>query len=292
MLSNRLAFVVGALAMLAAACAGPSGSGPQISQQIDSPTTQGEGPRFTTTTAAPSPVTAPYSSEAYVTTPFFDDFLGTSVDESKWEIATWNEHGGQTGRARATVSNGYLNLGLVNDPNQGVLSSALQTRSEFFQGRWETRLKASSCPGVLNSMFTIDWDNTAVSGSGSDGTKQEIDIELLSNSFTGSNGRVQFALHASGLTSRDTNPDIPLGFDPSAGFHTYGYDIKSDRIEWFVDGRTLWTYNYSGNPIAITHPYMFKLNFWTGGSWVGGPPPSGLQCNYQIDWVRFTPSST
>ena len=46
MLSNRLAFVVGALAMLAAACAGPSGSGPQISQQIDSPTTQWEGPRL------------------------------------------------------------------------------------------------------------------------------------------------------------------------------------------------------------------------------------------------------
>ena len=228
-------------------------------------------------------------AEVYAGEPFFDDFDGSAIDETRWQIATWSEHDGQTGRERTTVEAGNLKLVLINDASQGVLSSAIQTRDEFHYGCWEARLKASSCDGVLDSMYTIDWDDTSQSGADDDGTKQEIDIELLSKSFTGTDGRVHYALHAAGLDSTDTNPDLLLGFDPSADFHVYGYEITPEGIDWFVDDQILWCIRYDENPITIDAPYMLKLNFWTGGSWVQGPPPEGTECVYLIDWVRFTP---
>lgn len=231
----------------------------------------------------------PEPAEDYAKEAFFDDFDGNELDESVWQIATWSEHGGQTGSARCTVEDGHLKMVLINDASAGVLSSAIQTRDEFYYGRWEARLKASSCPNVLNSFYTIDWDDTSSSASTSDGTKQEIDIELLSKSFTGNDGRVHFALHADGLDSSDTNPDLELGFDPSADFHVFGYDITPEGIEWFVDDRVVWSVRYDENPITIDAPYMLKLNFWTGGNWVLGPPPEGMECVYLIDWIRFTP---
>jgi len=231
----------------------------------------------------------PEPAEEYAAEPFFDDFDGSAIDETRWQIATWSEHGGQTGRERTTIEEGNLKLVLINDASQGVLSSAIQTRDEFLYGRWEARLRASSCDGVLNSMYTIDWDDTSQSGADDDGTKQEIDIELLSKSFASTDGRIHYALHAAGLDSTDTNPDLLLGFDPSVDFHVYGYEITPEGIDWFVDDQILWSIRYDENPITIDAPYMLKLNFWTGGEWVLGPPPAGVECVYLIDWVRFTP---
>lgn len=216
---------------------------------------------------------------------FRDDFNGNTVNESVWEIATWSEHGGQTGRERVYVKDGYLHMIFKND-NGIFLSSALQSRKEFLYGRWEARLKPSSVPGVLNSFYTIDWNGE---GSG-DGTKQEIDIEFLTSSFGKDRGEVHVAVHAAGLKSFDTNPDIKLDFNPSDDFHVWGFDIKSDKIEWFVDGKILYTYYYDDNEVKITAPYQLKLNCWSQvGQWIQGPPPSGVECVYLIDWVRFTP---
>lgn len=210
------------------------------------------------------------------------------MDSSKWQVATWNEHGGQTGTERCYVENGNLNMLFVNDSANGWLSSAIQTRDEFYYGRWEARLKPSNVPGVLNSMYTIDWDNTAVAGDG-DGTKQEIDIEFLTFAFTGKDGKVHFALHEAGSPSTETNPDVQLGFDPSADYHIWGIDISPQKIEWFVDKTVLKTIYYDENAVRIDAPYQLKLNFWTSENWINGPPSPDVKAVYLIDWVRFTP---
>jgi beta-glucanase (GH16 family) len=215
--------------------------------------------------------------ESYVKTPFFDDFNGTQVDSSA---------------ERSYVEDGNLKMIFINDSTQGYLSSAIQTREEFYYGRWEARLKPSNVPGVLNSMYTLDWDNTVDGSSSRDGTKQEIDIEFLTFAFTGDDGRVHFAVHAEGLSSFDTNPDVLLGFDPSADFHVWGFDITPEKIEWFVDDQVLWTYDYAENPIIIDAPYVLKFNFWSSTDWINGPPVADTEIVYLIDWVRFTPYGT
>jgi beta-glucanase (GH16 family) len=221
-------------------------------------------------------------SDEFPEAEFEDGFDDGQIDESVWQIGTWVEHGGQTGRDRCYVEDGFLNLVFVNDSEEGYLSSAIQTREEFLYGRWEARLKPSSVPGVLNSMYTIDW------GDG-DGTKQEIDIEFLTYTFYGDFGEVHFAVHADGFDSFNTNPDIELDFNPSEGFHVWGFEITPLNIRWFVDDEVLLTYTYSENDITIDSEYQLKFNFWSSEHWVNGPPEEEVECVYQIDWIRFYP---
>ncbi|MFP4014711.1 MAG: family 16 glycosylhydrolase [Chitinispirillaceae bacterium] len=232
------------------------------------------------------------NGETYIDEPFFDDFEESSVDNGTWLVATWEEHGGQTGKERCFVENGKLHMQFINSSTEGYLSSAIQTRDEYFYGRWEMRAKPSEVPGVLNSFYTIDWDNTADNGSTSDGTKQEIDIEFLTKSFGDSKGEIHFALHAEGKESWDTRPDISLWFDPSEDFHVYGFEITPDYVEWFVDDSVLYRYEYEKSDISITAPYAIKLNTWSAVKWIGGPPEEDVVCEYQIDWIRFTPHQT
>jgi beta-glucanase (GH16 family) len=234
---------------------------------------------------APSAAT----DEDYVRTAFRDDFYGLSVDAQAWQVATWMEHGGQTGPERVYAAEGRLNMIFENDSVAGYLSSAMQSRQEYLYGRWEARLKPSSVPGVLNSMYTIDWDDTADPGASNDGTKQEIDIEFLTYTFGENSGRVHFAVHAAGKESFQTNPDILLDFNPSDDFHVWGFEVTPQQIQFFVDDRILLTYTYSGNPVAITAPYMLKFNAWSQAHWVNGPPEADIETRYLIDWVKFTP---
>ncbi len=215
---------------------------------------------------------------------FRDDFNGSQVDGSVWQVATWSEHGGQTGSERCYVEDGRLNLIFTNDAVEGYLSSAIQSWDSFLYGRWEARLKPSGVPGVLNSMYTIDW-------GGGDGTKQEIDIEFLTYSFTDDAGEVHFAVHADGFTSFNTNPDVEIDFNPADDFHIWGFEITPEQIQWFVDDTVLLTYIYADHDIAIDAPYQLKFNAWSAEHWINGPPEANVPCIYQIDWIRFIPYS-
>jgi len=215
-------------------------------------------------------------------TPAFEDDFDGPVDAGKWQVASWVEHGGQTGPERCYAEDGVLNMIFIHDSTEGFLSSAIQTRDSFLYGRWEASLKPSSIPGVLNSLYTIDW------GDGS-GTRQEIDIEFLTFAFGPGRGKVHFAVHAEGLPSTDTNPDIELGFNPSDAFHVFGFEITPERIDWFADGVVLHSYVYAEHEITIDAPYQLKLNSWSMQDWIQGPPVADTPCVYQIDWIRFYP---
>lgn len=231
---------------------------------------------------------AQVTEEKFYDENFYEGFDGP-VDNQIWQVLTGSEHGGDLSRERCYVENGLLNMIFINDSEKGYLSSAIQTRNEFLYGRWEASLKPTDVPGVLNSLYTIDWNNTADESSGSDGTKQEIDIEFLSKSFKDESGEVHFALHESGKKSFQTNPDIQLNFNPSTDFHVWGFEITPDYIEWFVNDTVLHRYVYKENEITVDAPYVLKLNFWSSEKWIGGPPEENVKCVYQIDWIKFTP---
>jgi beta-glucanase (GH16 family) len=231
----------------------------------------------------------PSTIEEYEKKLFEESFDSSTVDSDIWQVAAWVEHGGKTGPERCYSANGNLNMIFINNSVLGYLSSAIQTRKEYRYGRWEARLKPSSVPGICNAMYTIDWNDTSQAGSDSDGTKQEIDIEFLTYTFGRGKGSVHFAVHEQGKTSFDTNPDVPLDFDPSDDFHVWGFEISPTRIRWFVDESILLTYYYEGNPIAITAPYQLKFSSWSSETWVNGPPASGVECSFLIDWVKFIP---
>lgn len=227
-------------------------------------------------------------SEPYATT-LFDDFDSSAINTSRWQIATWSEHGGQTGKDRCFAKDGFLNMVFINSSESGFLSAAIQTREEYLYGRWEARLKPSSVSGVLNSMYTIDWNNTSDNSSTGNGTKQEIDIEFLTFSFGNDTGSVHYAVHAQDRESFQTNPDIPLSFNPSDDFHVWGFEVTPEKINWFVDSIPLKTYEYDENDVSINAPYQLKFNVWSAQKWINGPPAPNVETVYLIDWIRFTP---
>src|SRR5690554_4690112 len=225
--------------------------------------------------------------DAPSTPTFREDFNGTTIDASVWQVASWVEHGGQTSPERTYVRDGYLHMEFEYDTAvyqaEGLfLSSAIQTWDTFLYGKWEARLKPASQPGVLNSFYTIDW------GDG-DGTHQEIDIEFLTKSFSDSAGEVHYAVHAQGASSFNTNPDVALSFDPSADFDVYGFEITAERVRWTVDGAVVREYVYEAPGPSITAPYQLKLNTWSQmDGWIGGPPPADTVTTYLIDWIQFS----
>ena len=288
-----LAFLVGCADMPGISLADPEPGDQETPTDSDDP--QGpddpgdpqdpDGPDEPTTPGDPFPE----PDEEYEKEAFVEDF--DTLETSFWQIGTWTEHHGQMSADRCFVENGFLNLVLVNDPDEDLyLTSAIQTRNEYYYGRWEARLKPTHVDGVLNSFFTIDWEDTTGGGTG-DGTKQEVDIEFLTKSFGGGAGEVHYAVHEEGLGSFETNPDVELSFDPSADFHVWGVEITPHYIEWFVDDQLLLRYEY-GDPaydIVIDAPYQLKLNTRTQAHWIEGPPEPNVEAVYLIDWIKFTP---
>lgn len=170
----------------------------------------------------------------------------------------------------------------AGDPPRG---GSLQTKLEFGYGRWIARVKPSAVPGLLNSIFTKDWDDLATADNAHDGLKAEVDIEFVTHSFGENRGQVHLAIH---LLGHDNfwHSNFPLDFNPADEFHEWGFDILPDRVVWHVDGKVLHVWpNTKEFPV---HPgYEFFLNSWTQKKWLKGPPAQ--DGHYLIDWVKFFP---
>ena len=249
----------------------PEAEPPALAAEIGAPTADPATP------AMPDPAD-PGNPDDY---DFHEDW-SDGIDPDKWLVAGWREHNMQTGPERTYVEDGKLNMVFVNDSEDGWLGAALQTQKEDFgYGRWEAALKPSSVPGVLNSMYTIDWRD-------GEGTKQEIDIEFLTHTFDGEEhpGEMWIALHAADRES--THFSQPLTFNPSEEFNVFGWDITPTHIDYLVNGETIYRFVYEEHDITFDAPYMLKFNVWTSESpWIQGPPEPDVETVYQVDWIRF-----
>jgi beta-glucanase (GH16 family) len=229
-------------------------------------------------------------SEEIVESPqFYDEFdyentPGGYSWRDEWSRATWMMNSTQMGEERAYPENGVMNfIVTAGEPYEG---GAIQTRNQFLYGRWEAFLKPADVPGVVNAMFTNDWDNEYTEESNSDGTHQEIDIEFLPYTFGENTGQVHIALHDQNHVNY-LNEDINLDFNPSDGFHVWGFEILPDKVSWFVDEAELHTFYYNSD-YRINATYQFFFNAWTSNSnWVKGPPETDAL--FQVEWVKFYP---
>jgi beta-glucanase (GH16 family) len=216
----------------------------------------------------------------------FEDTFEPDWEETQtaWRRASWMQNGTQMDPERCvTNEEGLLEQTvLAGEPYRG---GSMQSTAEYLYGRWTARLKPSAVPGALNSMFTMDWDDMTTTGVDGDGTHQEVDIEFLTYTFGDGGGQVHFAVHRPDYANYFSD-DIELGFDPSADFHVWGFDLLPDRIEWRVDETVLATFEYD-ETVSITGPYELFFNSWTQVDWINGPPETDAV--YLIDWVRFQP---
>ena len=239
--------------------------------------------------AQDAPAIPTLEAGGFSATPSFqDDFSpGWEGEQTSWRVATWKQNGTQMApeRCRTNGEGMLVQTVLAGEPFRG---GSMQTNREFGYGRWVARVKPSAVPGLINSIFTKDWDNLKTPEDQHDGGKAEVDFEFVTHTFGPGRGEVHLAIHL-----KDHTPlwhlDYPLEFDPSADFHEWGFDILPDRVVWHVDGKVLHTWNYTKEH-RIDPEYEFFFNSWTRVKWLKGPPEKDGQ--YLVDWVKFYPLKT
>ncbi len=235
---------------------------------------------------AEAPPIASLQEAGFASTPSFaDDFDGNwNETQTAWEVAYWVQNRTQMdpARNRADGSGHLVQTLLPGLPGRG---GSMQTAAEFGWGRWVARLKPSSVPGALHTMFTKDWDDKNTPGPKDDGLGGEIDIELLTYTFGPNRGEVHLAIHLRGRSNLWVR-DVPLDFNPSDDFHEWGFDVLPDRVVWHVDGKFIAEWLYTDEHY-IDPAYEFFFNSWTMERWIQGPPAE--TAHYHIDWVKFYP---
>lgn len=144
-------------------------------------------------------------------------------------------------------------------------------------GLYEARFKAAKASGTVSSFFTY-------TGPSDNQPWDEIDFEVLGKNTS----QMQLNYYTNGVGGHETI--INLGFDSSAGFHTYGFEYRANYIKWFVDGVLVHTENGSRGTLP-SRTMKMMMNLWPGigvDGWLGAFNYTG-PLYQQVDWVKYTP---
>ncbi len=155
-----------------------------------------------------------------------------------------------------------------NEPYAAANYSSL---AYYSYGRVESRFRAAAGAGLVSSLFTY-------TGPSNGDPHDEIDIEILGQDTT----KMQANYFVSGVGNHEYV--IDLGFDAAADFHTYAFEWRPDRIDWWVDGSLV----YSVNAAPVT-PGRIMMNLWavdaSAEGWAGHYDGSPASASY--DYVSY-----
>jgi beta-glucanase (GH16 family) len=117
----------------------------------------------------------------------------------------------------------------------------------------------------------------------------EFDIEFLLNESwltSTSSGAVHYTTHPSGASYAQALP-----FNPSRGYHRYGFLWVPGSLSYTVDGQVVHTVTNSDVAVAPADGGWIMANVWTGNpNWGGGPPATPLTGVY--NWIKLWPGAT
>ena len=184
----------------------------------------------------------------------------------------------------ANFANGILTLTLDNVGCPSGCSNTPYASDEYRRnvltgyGLYEANYKAAKASGIVGGSFFL------YTGPSDNQPWDEIDFESLGNNTT----QVQLNYYTNGVGGHETI--INLGFDSSAGFHTYGMDYEPTFIKWYIDGVLVHTENGSRGTLP-SRTMKMMMNLWAGSgvdSWIGPFTYTGPLYE-QINWMKYTP---
>jgi beta-glucanase (GH16 family) len=212
---------------------------------------------------------------------FADDFAGTAVDTSKW-----NAHSGHAGQGlgywnglhNVTVSGGQLIVTAVK--NGSVWDSAfLTSKPGWSQARYlETRAQVAGGVGTWSGPL---WEWPYPYG-GAPGIENDVVEQLGRSADSNHNALHYWQTSGQRQAGNFANLKTPL----AAAFHVYGSAVYPDHIDYFVDGRKVWS--VKATSVGLTDLTKFKvaacvqLNM---GGWAGTPTIPG-PVSMLVDYVH------
>jgi len=266
-------------------------------------------PLVTTAAAKPKPSDAcgprPQKADGSLwSCTFADDFSGTTLDRSRWTVATRYVTGSSSAFACAiddpsvvSVANGALNLSVrqVADPvpcdivtpgaTTQYVAGTVSTAQSFNQkyGRFEARIRntATSFPGLHEAfwLWPVDQGGKSWPDSG------EIDVSETYSVYPD----LSFPYLHAASDSQGATPGFNTAWNCAAkrgDWNTYALEWSASRIEFFVNGRSCLV-NTSGDE-AFRKRYIINFTQGIGPEDMGNMPVAGtpLPATYQVDYVR------
>lgn len=235
-------------------------------------------------------------------TPIFaDEFNGTAVDTTKWELQTgdgcsyglcgWgNSELESYQAANATVANGILTITAKKQRvgSKAYTSARLRTLNkggQWTHGRFEARIKIPSGHGMWPAFWMLP--NTSVGWPMSG----EMDIqEATGQKSMYEMGTIHYG--SSSANHQQLGAQILKQPDTWANdFHTYAVEWSTNKISWYIDDLLFQTRTPSdmANPADWTfenYQYYMILNLAVGGNLGGTVDDTALPQTMQVDYVH------
>ncbi len=232
-----------------------------------------------------------------------DEFDGSTLDVTKWNIEVSAEGGGNnelqyyTDRSiNCYVRNGFLILQALQERYTGpegtrdYTSARINTRNkgDWTYGWFEIRAKLPYGKGLWPAI----WMMPTESRYGSWPASGEIDIvELLGHEPDKVYGTIHYGgvypIHLqSGGTYRLSEGNF------ATDFHVFALEWDTTSITWYIDGvpyqtQTSWSTQGHPYPAPFDQRFFLILNVAVGGNWPGNPDPStSFPQRMEVDYVR------
>ncbi|WP_163134600.1 family 16 glycosylhydrolase [Agarivorans sp. Alg241-V36] len=173
--------------------------------------------------------------------------------------------------------------GALNTSKTPLFGAEVYSNDKVLYGKFVTRMKLVSSPGVVSSFFT--YDNESWQGKGKPWS--EIDFEAIGKTPN----QLQTNLITGQLNSRkhsEKKHQVPQLED----FVEYTITWTPDEIIWQVDGKTVRhdTADNSKQVVAMRDiPQSYRMNIWISEAvgWVGRFKADSLPLHQVVDWMEF-----
>ena len=209
-----------------------------------------------------------------------DEFDGTALDTSKWEVMpdAPRKGGWWMRKAVSLDGKGHLVIRTLKEGDR-YLDGCVRTKGKFEHsfGYYVARVKLQKQPGHW-SAFWIMGDGVGKVGSGG---REGTEIDIYEKPWL--DDRVQHTLHWDGYgkdhKSKGKVVKVPGVME---GWHTFGLWWKPDEYVFYVDGKETWRTKASG---VCQVPEYMKLSDEIG-KWAGDIAKAKLPDAFMVDYVR------
>lgn len=195
----------------------------------------------------------------------------------------------------ARIVNGRLVIQAHKEKFEGadVTSASLTTRQAWTNVYVEVKAKYPTGRGTWPAIWMLGESIRKPQGQGFITWPDCGEIDMLEN--VGFDPEVvHFTVHTASNNHMKGNQlsaqvRVPKGWE---SFHTYGMDWRDDRLDFYFNGKKVFTYKNEKTGLAqwpFTAPHYLILNLAIGGGWGGaqGIDDAIFPSTFEVDYVRI-----